>query len=103
MVGVPIEYIFLTTKISMYYATWNHLGYVIKNKFVSKLFITPHDHAIHHEKNIESQRSNYGNIFSIFDQLFKTYKTKTCTQIYGRKLIIVLHTLLMLSSTHVFT
>ena len=35
---------------------------------------------------MESQRKNYGNIFSFFDYFFNTYKDGKCTEIYGSEI-----------------
>ena len=86
MLGLPVEYIYIVTNISLYYAVWNHSGYMLTNKYLARVFITPQVHAIHHEKNMESQRKNYGNIFSFFDRFFHTYKDGKCTEIYGSEI-----------------
>lgn len=86
LLGMPVEYIFLVMNISLYYAVWNHSGYMLTNRYLASVFITPKVHAIHHENNMQSQRSNYGNIFSFFDKFFKTYKDGNCTEIYGSEI-----------------
>lgn len=86
LLGMPVEYIYIVTNISLYYAVWNHSGYMLTNRYLASIFITPQVHAIHHEKNMESQRKNYGNIFSFFDRLFNTYKDGQCTEIYGSEI-----------------
>lgn len=86
LLGLPVEYIYIVTNISLYYAVWNHSGYMLTNKYLAWIFITPQIHAIHHEKSMESQRTNYGNIFSFYDRFFNTYKDGECTQIYGSEI-----------------
>ena len=86
LLGLPVEYIYIVTNISLYYAVWNHSGYMLNNKYLARIFVTPQAHAIHHEKSMESQRKNYGNIFSFYDIFFKTYKDGKCTEIYGSEI-----------------
>lgn len=83
LLGVPIEVLVFTGKIGILYPFTSHCGYMIKNKYVSKILVTPHDHALHHERSESGQRSNYGNIFTIFDHFYGTYNSGDCTQIYG--------------------
>ena len=40
-----------------------------------KLIVTPNVHKVHHSCDQKFTDSNYGNIFSIWDRLFKTYQT----------------------------
>ena len=44
------------------------------DKFLSSVFVTPNFHKIHHHKSLPYTDSNYGNIFSIWDHIFKTSK-----------------------------
>ena len=39
---------------------------------ISKIFVTPNFHKIHHHYVLPHTDRNYGNIFSIWDHLFKT-------------------------------
>ena len=53
-------------------------------KIFSMIFVTPHFHKIHHHYTLPYTDKNYGNIFSIWDHLFKTassYKMNDLT--YG--------------------
>lgn len=57
-------------------ALFGHSNILLNNKFdngLRKLFVTPDMHRIHHSANRNETDSNYGNIFSIWDKLFKTY------------------------------
>ncbi len=51
LLGLPVEYIYIVTNISLYYAVWNHSGYMLNNKYLARIFVTPQAHAIHHEKS----------------------------------------------------
>ena len=48
----------------------------IVDYFLRYLFVTPDMHRIHHSVEQNETDSNYGNIFSFWDRLFRTYKTK---------------------------
>jgi sterol desaturase/sphingolipid hydroxylase (fatty acid hydroxylase superfamily) len=43
-------------------------------KFLRHFYITPDTHKVHHSKLSVETNSNYGNLFSIWDRIFKTYK-----------------------------
>lgn len=58
-------------------ALFNHSNILLNAKLdkLLRLFIvTPDMHRIHHSVEREETDSNYGNIFSIWDKLFKTYR-----------------------------
>lgn len=42
--------------------------------FLRKIIVTPDMHRIHHSVLRKETDSNYGNIFSIWDKIFKTYR-----------------------------
>lgn len=44
------------------------------DRVLRKLFVTPDMHRIHHSVSRKETDSNYGNIFSIWDKIFKTYR-----------------------------
>ena len=48
----------------------------VADHFLRYLFVTPDMHRIHHSVEQSETGSNYGNIFSFWDRLFHTYKTK---------------------------
>ncbi len=43
------------------------------DKYLRKIIVTPDMHRIHHSVEQSETDSNYGNIFSFWDKLFKTY------------------------------
>jgi sterol desaturase/sphingolipid hydroxylase (fatty acid hydroxylase superfamily) len=58
-------------------ALFGHSNISLNYKFdriLRKLFVTPDMHRIHHSVLRKETDSNYGNIFSIWDKLFKTYR-----------------------------
>ena len=61
--------------ISVFFAHFTHANIKIPDKldkFLSYIFVTPNFHKIHHHYVQPHTDSNYGNIFSIWDHLFKT-------------------------------
>ncbi|MFN3852173.1 MAG: sterol desaturase family protein [Spirosomataceae bacterium] len=73
------------------------------DKIVSLLFVTPNMHHVHHHFKLPHTDSNYGDVLSIWDRLFGTYKkintnhlvfgidTEMCAnKIYDFKTIIML-------------
>ncbi len=58
-------------------ALFSHSNILLKTRFdrnLRKLFVTPDMHRIHHSVLRKETDSNYGNIFSIWDKIFKTYR-----------------------------
>jgi sterol desaturase/sphingolipid hydroxylase (fatty acid hydroxylase superfamily) len=47
------------------------------DRFLQLLIVTPNMHKIHHSRNVAETDSNYSNIFSIWDRLFRTYTRRT--------------------------
>jgi len=45
------------------------------DRLLSKIFVTPNFHKVHHHQNQQFTDSNYGNIFIFWDKLFNTYKS----------------------------
>jgi sterol desaturase/sphingolipid hydroxylase (fatty acid hydroxylase superfamily) len=58
-------------------ALFGHSNIFLNQKFdriLRTIFVTPDMHRIHHSVVRHETDSNYGNIFSIWDKLFKTYR-----------------------------
>ncbi|CAM1364191.1 conserved membrane hypothetical protein [Tenacibaculum litopenaei] len=70
--------IFCIEPVARLYATYSHLSerFVGKHKWLEKLFITPSVHRVHHAKNPIYLDRNYGETFSIWDRIFKTFQTQ---------------------------
>ncbi|MFC6269792.1 DUF5686 family protein [Frigoriflavimonas asaccharolytica] len=54
------------------------------DRYVSMVFVTPNSHSIHHHFRLPQTDTNYGDILSIWDHLFKT-ASKMCQKdiVYG--------------------
>ncbi|CAL2085157.1 alkylglycerol monooxygenase [Tenacibaculum sp. 190524A05c] len=68
--------IFVIEPIARLYATLTHISekYVGKHKWLEYIFITPSVHRVHHAKNHIYLDRNYGETFSIWDRIFKTFQ-----------------------------
>ncbi|MCO7184338.1 sterol desaturase family protein [Tenacibaculum sp. XPcli2-G] len=79
--------IFVIEPIARLYATLTHVNEKVigKQKWLDKLLITPSVHRVHHAKNHIYLDRNYGETFSIWDRLFKTFQKELDNEkiVYG--------------------
>lgn len=57
-------------------ALFNHSNILLNSKLdllLRKIIVTPDMHRVHHSVLRKETDSNYGNVFSIWDKIFKTY------------------------------
>ena len=76
--GAPIGLVLLYQSISVLASQFNHANIKLPKKvdlFLSYLFVSPDMHKTHHHYRLPYTDSNFGNIFSIWDRLFGTYRT----------------------------
>jgi sterol desaturase/sphingolipid hydroxylase (fatty acid hydroxylase superfamily) len=87
IVGAPMWLVFLYQTLSVIATQFNHANIVLPKKLdtiVSYFIVSPDMHKVHHHYVLPYTDSNYGNIFSIWDRLFGTFKTLDRTKIvYG--------------------
>jgi len=85
--GVPMGIIMLYQTLSLVFAQITHANLQVPNgpdKFFSYIFVTPNMHKVHHHYTQPYTDSNYGNIFSIWDRIFGTFKEKDVKSlVYG--------------------
>lgn len=75
--GVPPEIIALYKLTSAVFAIIEHINVELwapLDNAISRLFVTPNMHKIHHSSDEPETNSNYGNIISIYDRLLGTFK-----------------------------
>ena len=75
--GIPFSIVMLYQTLSAFFGHMTHANVQMPkklDKILSLIFITPHFHKIHHHHTLPFTDSNYGNIFSFWDTLFKTSK-----------------------------
>lgn len=78
IVGAPFWVIMLYQSMSVVLSQFNHANIKLPSrldKVISLLFVSPNMHKVHHHFVQPYTDSNYGNIFSIWDRLFGTFKT----------------------------
>ena len=87
IVGSPMWMVFLYQTLSVVATQFNHANIVLPKKidtFLSYFIVSPDMHKVHHHYVLPYTDSNYGNIFSVWDRLFGTYKTLDRGQlVYG--------------------
>tara|TARA_B100001093_G_scaffold246381_1_gene235846 strand:- start:708 stop:1517 length:810 start_codon:yes stop_codon:yes gene_type:complete len=75
--GASIEIVFLYQSLSVAFSQFNHANIGMSDKFdkfLSYVIVSPNMHKVHHHSFMPYTDSNYGNIFSIWDRVFGTYK-----------------------------
>ncbi|RED26374.1 fatty acid hydroxylase family protein [Flavobacterium cutihirudinis] len=78
IVGSPMWMVFLYQSLSVVASQFNHANISLPRKldhFLSYFIVSPNMHKVHHHYMLPYTDSNYGNIFSIWDRLFKTFTT----------------------------
>lgn len=77
LTGAPMWLVFLYQSLSVVLSQFNHANIRLPiqlDKFLSLVFVTPDMHHTHHHYVVPYTDSNYGNIFSIWDRLFGTFR-----------------------------
>ena len=77
IVGANIGIVMLYQSISLISTQFNHANIKLPKRvdlFLSYFFVSPDMHKTHHHYRLPFTDSNFGNIFSIWDRLFGTYK-----------------------------
>jgi sterol desaturase/sphingolipid hydroxylase (fatty acid hydroxylase superfamily) len=78
IVGSPMWMIFLYQTLSVIATQFNHANIALPKKWdtiMSYLIVSPDMHKVHHHYKLPYTDSNYGNIFSVWDRLFGTFRT----------------------------
>lgn len=74
--GIPLHVLVLYQSLSATWAQVEHANIkipAILDKALQLLFVTPNMHKLHHSQWQKETDTNYGNIFSIWDRMFRTY------------------------------
>ncbi|MDO1501246.1 sterol desaturase family protein [Winogradskyella maritima] len=77
LVGTPIAIVMLYQAMSLIFTQFTHANIKMSKKLdkaISYVLISPDMHKIHHHYRLPYTDSNYGNIFSVWDRLFGTYR-----------------------------
>jgi len=77
VVGTPIALVFIYQSLSVVFTQLTHANIKLPktlDKRMSYFFVSPDMHKIHHHYRLPYTDANYGNIFSVWDHLFGTYR-----------------------------
>jgi sterol desaturase/sphingolipid hydroxylase (fatty acid hydroxylase superfamily) len=87
VVGAPIWLVMLYQSASVVLSQFNHSNLVLPrwlDKIMVYFICTPNMHHVHHHYRMPYSDTNYGNIFSFWDRLFRTYvEVDNSKLIYG--------------------
>ncbi len=87
ILGTPIGVVMLYQSLSVVLSQFNHANIQLPSyvdRWLSYILVTPHMHKVHHHYVLPYTDSNFGNIFSVWDRLFGTYKNLAAARIvYG--------------------
>ncbi|MEO0731464.1 MAG: sterol desaturase family protein [Bacteroidota bacterium] len=76
IVGAPIWLVFLYQSLSVVLSQFNHANITLPawlDRALGWLIVTPNMHHVHHHYRMPYTDTNFGNIFSVWDRLFRTY------------------------------
>ena len=74
--GTPIAVVFIYQTASALFSQFNHANIKLPRsieRLLSWVIVTPDMHKVHHHYKQPLTDTNYGNIFSIWDRVFRTY------------------------------
>lgn len=77
LTGIPFWALMLRQIIQVFTTLFAHMNYKLPNsadKIIGLIFITPNLHQIHHHYQQPYTDSNYGDVLSIWDRIFGTFK-----------------------------
>ncbi|GGX02487.1 sterol desaturase family protein [Aquimarina muelleri] len=87
IVGTPIDIIMLYQSLSVILSQFNHANISLPkqvDRVISWIIVSPDMHKVHHHHMLPYTDTNYGNIFSIWDRIFRTYsKLPNQDLVYG--------------------
>lgn len=76
MVGAPPEAVALYRALSAINALFEHGNFRVASSFdrwLAPFWVTPNFHKLHHSSDVRETDTNYGNLLSLFDRVFRTY------------------------------
>lgn len=78
--GIPLRIVVVYLSLSAFNAQLEHAN-IRLNRILDRclrlLFVTPPMHKVHHSRDRKETDSNYSNIFSLWDRIFRTYTPAT--------------------------
>lgn len=79
LIGTPMWMVFLYQSLSVVFSQFNHANFPLPktwDRLLSWIIVSPDMHKIHHHYQLPYTDSNYGNIFSIWDRILRTFTCK---------------------------
>lgn len=76
LLGLPAEAVVIHRLLSAINGLMEHANIRLWQPLdgaLSLFWVTPHMHKVHHSRNAVETDSNYGNVLSIFDRIFRTF------------------------------
>jgi sterol desaturase/sphingolipid hydroxylase (fatty acid hydroxylase superfamily) len=76
--GAPMWLVFLYQSVSVVLSQFNHANIALPpalDRLLSWVIVSPDMHKVHHHYVLPRTDSNYGNVFSVWDRLFGTFRT----------------------------
>lgn len=76
IIGAPVGIIMLYQSLSVILSQFNHANISLPKRvdtILGWILVSPNMHKVHHHHMLPYTDTNYGNIFSIWDRVFKTY------------------------------
>jgi sterol desaturase/sphingolipid hydroxylase (fatty acid hydroxylase superfamily) len=76
--GAPMWLVFLYQSLSVVLSQFNHANIALPpavDRVLSWVIVSPDMHKVHHHFVLPYTDSNYGNVFSVWDRLFGTFRT----------------------------
>ena len=85
LIGVPSYVMVSVASINLIYQFWVHTRHIPKLGWYEYIFVTPSNHRVHHAQNDLYIDRNYGDVFIIWDRIFKTFQEENENEecIYG--------------------
>lgn len=86
MLGFDPIMFFIVHQIGILYQFWQHTELIRPMpRWFEYIFVTPHNHRVHHGKNAIYIDKNYGSMFIVWDRMFGTYVEPSEKPDYGVK------------------
>jgi len=79
ILGIPLIILLVYLSISAFNAQIEHANIRVPiklDRILQYFYVTPNMHKVHHSKYRTETNSNYSNIFSIWDRIFKTHRIR---------------------------
>lgn len=88
IVGIPAQAVVIQRLMQASWGVLEHSNVRLwrpLDRVLSRVFVTPNVHKIHHSRELAETNSNYGNVLSLYDQLLGTFtpSERAYSVVYG--------------------